>query len=70
MSTGVDVKVKTRAAPQLLEHAVLLDAARDDDGRGDAEPLVRKVDLFGRLRALELINLKRVPVDTARRGML
>ena len=58
-------------ALKLLEHAVLLDATRNDDGGGDAENLVREVDLLGRLCALELIDLKRVTVDTAkRRGML
>ena len=58
-------------ALQLLEHAVLLDAARDDDGRGDAELLAREINLRGRLCALELVDLKRVAVDTAKgRGML
>jgi hypothetical protein len=52
-------------ALQLLEHAVLLDAARDDDGGGNAEPLAREVDLLGRLSALELVDRKRVTVDTA-----
>ena len=57
-------------ALQLLEHAILLDAARDDDGGRVAEPLAREVDLLGRLRALELVDLKRVPVHTAKgRGM-
>ena len=56
--------------PELLEHAVLLDAARDDDGGRNAQPLAREVDLLGRLCALELVDLKRVPVDTAKgRGM-
>ena len=38
---GIDIKANTRGrgALQLLEHAVLLDAARDDDGGGDTEPL-------------------------------
>jgi hypothetical protein len=54
-------------ALQLLEHAVSLDAARNDDGGGDAEPLAPEVDLLGRLRTLELVDLKRVPVDTANR---
>jgi hypothetical protein len=53
-------------ALQLLEHAVSLDAARNDDGGGDAEPLAREVDLLGRLRTLELVNLKRVTIDTAK----
>ena len=58
-------------ALQLLEHAILLDAARDDDGGGNAEILAREVDLLGRLRALELVDLKRVAVNTAKgRGML
>ncbi len=57
-------------ALELLEHAVLLDAARDDDGGGNAQPLAREVNLLGRLCALELVDLKRVPVDTAKgRGM-
>ena len=47
-------------ALELLEHAVPLDAARDDDGICDAEPLVFKDDLLGWLRALELVNLKHV----------
>ena len=59
---------------ELLEHAVLLDAARDDDGGRDAERLSRdaepEVDLLGWLCSLELFDRKRVPVDTAKgRGM-
>ena len=73
MSTGADTKANTKwrgGALELLEHAVLLDAARDDDGGRDAEPLIREVNRLGRLRALELVDLKRVPVDTAKgRGM-
>ena len=53
-------------ALELLEHAVLLDAARDDDGGGNAEPLIGEVDLLGRLSALELVDLKRVTIDTAK----
>ena len=53
-------------ALQLLEHTVPLDAARDDDGGGNAQPLAREVDLLCRLCALELVDLKRVPVDTAK----
>ena len=68
---GVDTKANTwvcgeRGALQLLEHAVLLDAARYDDCGGDAAPLPREVDPLGRLRALELVDLKRVIVDTAK----
>mmetsp|Transcript_15891 Transcript_15891/g.37638 ORF Transcript_15891/g.37638 Transcript_15891/m.37638 type:complete len:274 (+) Transcript_15891:478-1299(+) len=48
---------------QLLEHAVLLDAARYDDGGGNAEMLAREVDLLGWLRALELVDLKRVALN-------
>ena len=73
MSTGADTEANNSGggALQLLEHAVLLDAARDDDGGGDAEPLAREVDPLGWLRARELVDLKRVPVDTAKgRGML
>ena len=53
-------------ALQLLERAILLDAARNDDGGGDAELLPGKVYLLSRLCALELIDLKRVTVDTAK----
>ena len=64
-------------ALQLLEHAVPLDAVRDNYGRGNAQPgaqpLAREVTLLSRLCARELVNLKRVPklcVDTAKgRGM-
>ena len=58
-------------ALELLEHAILLDAARDDDGGGNAQPLaVKEVDLLCRLCALELVDLKLVPVHTAKgRGM-
>ena len=68
VSTGADTEANNSGggALQLLEHAVLLDAARDDDGGGDAEPLVREVDPLGRLRALELVDLKRVTIDTAK----
>ena len=55
-------------ALELLEHAVPLDAARNDDGGGNAEPLIGEVDLLGRLSTLELVDLKRVTVDTATRG--
>ena len=40
-------------ALKLLEHAVLLDAARDDDGGVETEPLAREVDLLGRLRTVD-----------------
>ena len=53
-------------ALQLPEHTVLLDAARDDDGGGDVQPLAREVDLLYRLCALELVDLKRVTIDTAK----
>jgi hypothetical protein len=72
MSTGADKKRTLGEdwgggdALELLEHAVLLDAARDDDGGGNAEPLAREVDLLSRLRTLELVDLKRVTVDTAK----
>ena len=56
---------------ELLEHAVLLDTARDDDGGRDAEILAREVDLLGWLCALELVDRKRLTVDTAKgRGTL
>ena len=51
---------------QLLEHAVPLDAARDDDGGGNAQPVAREVNLLGRLCVLELVDLKWVPIDTAK----
>ena len=75
MSRGPDTKASTMCsgALQLLEHAVPLDAVRDDYGRGNAEPaqpLAREVNLLSRPCARELVNLKRVPVDTAKgRGM-
>ena len=53
-------------ALELLEHVILLDAARDDDAGGEAEVLAREVDLLGRLCALELVDLKRVAIDTAK----
>ena len=65
---GADTKANTiwgGGALQLLEHTVPLDAARDNDGGGNAQPFVREVDLLGRLCALELVDLKRAPVDTA-----
>ena len=68
MSTGADTEANNSGggALQLLEHAVLLDAARDDDGGGNAEPLIGEVDLLGRLSTLELVDLKRVTIDTAK----
>ena len=73
MSMGADTKANTiwgGGALQLLEHAVPLDAARNDDGGGNAKPLAREVDLLSRLCALELVDRKRSPVDTAKgRGM-
>ena len=70
---GADTKANTKwrgGALDLLEHADLLDAARDNDGGGNAQNLAGEVDLLGRLCALELVDLKRVPVDTAKgRGM-
>ena len=69
MSAGADTKANALGAGgalELLEHAILLDAARDDDGGRDAEPLAREVDLLGRLRALELVDRKRVAIDTAK----
>ena len=41
MSAGADTKANALGAGgalELLEHAILLDAARDDDGGRDAEP--------------------------------
>ena len=53
---------------ELLEHLILLDAARDDDAGGDFKLRVREVNLLGRLRALELVDRKRVTVDTVAEG--
>jgi len=61
-----EIKHSGGGALQLLEHAVLLDAARDDDGGGNAEPLIGEVNLLGRLSTLELVDLKRVTIDTAK----
>ena len=68
VSMGADTEANNSggSALQLLEHAVLLDAARDDDGGGNAEPLIGEVDLLGRLSTLELLDLKRVTIDTAK----
>ena len=66
---GTDTKANTLwggGALQRFEHAVPLDAARDDDGGGNAQPLAREVDLLCRLCALELVDLKLVPVHTAK----
>ena len=71
MSRGADTKANTiwgGGALQLLEHTVSPDAARDNDGGGNAQSLAQEVDLLGRLCALELVDLKRVPVDTAKEG--
>ena len=57
-------------ALQLLERAVPLDAARHNDGGGNAQPPAREVNLLSWLCALELVDLKLVPVHTAKgRGM-
>ena len=74
VSAGADEKANRLwggGALELHEHVVLLDAARDDDGGGDTQaPLAREIDLLGWLCALELVDRKRVPVDTAKgRGM-
>jgi len=61
-----EIKHSGGGALQLLEHAILLDAARDDDGGGNAEPLIGEVNLLGRLSTLELVDLKRVTIDTAK----
>ena len=69
LSAGADTKANALGAGgalELLEHAILFDAARDDDGGRDAEPLVREVNLLSRLRALELVDLKSVTIDTAK----
>ena len=57
--------VEMCAVPQLLQRPVALDAARDDDGRGDAKRLVRQVDLLGGLGAVELVDWQRMAVDAA-----
>ena len=70
VSAGADEKANRlwgSGALELHEHVVLLDAARDDDGGGDTQaPLAREVDLLSWLCALELVDRKRVPVDTAK----
>ena len=67
---GADTKANTDSggggALELLEHAVPLDTARDDDGGRDAEPLVGEVDLLGWLRAPEFVDLIRVTIDTGK----
>ena len=66
---GADTKANTilgGGALQLLEHAVPLDAARDNDGGGNVQPLMREVNLLCWLCALELVDLKRMPVDTTK----
>ena len=69
VSAGADTKANALGAGgalELLEHAILLDAARDDDGGLVAEPLAREVDLLGWLRALERVDLESVTIDTAK----
>ena len=70
---GADTKANTDSggggALELLEHAVPLDTACDDDGGRDAEPLVGEVDLLGRLCAPELVDLKSATINTAKREM-
>ena len=70
MSAGADTKANAlgaaRGTLELLEHAVLLDAACNDDGGRDPEVPVGEVDLFGQLCAPELVNLKSVTIDTAK----
>ena len=67
MLMGIDAtEVRAGSALELLKHAVLFDAGRDDDGGGHAKVLVREVDLLGRLCALELLDLKCVTIDTAK----
>ena len=72
MSMGADTKANTiwgGGALELLEHTVPLDAACDNDGGGDVQQiLAREVNLLRRLCALEFVDLKRVPVHTAKRG--
>ena len=66
---GADRKANTPGAGgalELLEHTVPLDAARDDDGGRVPEALVGEVNLLGRLRALELVDLKSMTIDTAK----
>ena len=66
VSTGADTKANALRAGgthELLQYAILLNAARDDDGGRDAG---KEFDLLGRLRALELVDLKRATIDTAK----
>ena len=65
--TGTDTKAKHSGgggALELLEHSILLDAACDDDGGRNAEPLAGEVDLLGRVCAPELVDLKNDTFDT------
>ena len=60
-TVGADTKsehVRAVGALQLLEYAVLLDAARDEDGGFSRKPLARKVDRLNRLFTHELVDLK------------
>jgi hypothetical protein len=69
VSAGADRKANTPGAGgalKLLEHTVPLDAARDDDGGRVPEALVGEVNLLGRLRALELVDLKSMTINTAK----
>ena len=66
VSAGADTKANALRAGgthELLQYAILLNAARDDDGGRDAG---KEFDLLGRLRALELVDLKRATIDTAK----
>ena len=56
------------SARQILEHLVVLDAVRDDEGRGTNEIFARQVNLLS-LR-LEFIESKRMVVDSVGGGML
>ena len=54
-------------ALELLEHAILLDAARDDDGGRDTEPLGHgEVNLLDRFCAPELVDLESVTINTGK----
>ena len=73
MLRGADTKANALwdcSALELFQHAVLLDAACDDEGRGDAEALIGEVDRLGWLGALELVNLQHMSIDAATQGVL
>ena len=53
------------AALEFFEHAVPLNAACDDDGRGNTKRLAGEVKLLVGFGALELVDRQRMAIDTA-----